>query len=73
MKKSTDALPEPFAALVDTIRRNHPEAGGEHRAAVAELEARLALAQDKTAQRLGMATWALVLVTVILVIVTITR
>lgn len=66
-------LTEPFATIIDTIRRNNPEAGGEYRAAVAELQARLALAQDRSAQRLGMATWALVLVTVILVIVKVTR
>jgi hypothetical protein len=48
--KSTDPLPEPFASLVTTIRQNSDGTGasGENRAAVAELQARLALAQDRT-------------------------
>jgi len=67
--KSTDPLPEPFASLVMTIRQNSDGTGasGENRAAVAELQARLALAQDRTATRVTWATWALVIATVALI------
>lgn len=58
--KITDPLPEPFASLVQTIKANHPESSGDNRAAVAELEARSALASDDAAQKLVRATWALV-------------
>ena len=72
--KSTDVLPEPFASLITTIRDNSDGsgAGGENRAAVAELQARLALAQDRTATRITWATWALVIATVALIAATIT-
>lgn len=64
-------LPEPYASLVTTIGANHPENGGENRKAVAELQARLALAQNNLARSLTVATWALVGATIILVVVTI--
>lgn len=71
--KSTDPLPEPFASLVMTIQQNSDGTGasGENRAAVAELQARLALAQDRTATRVTWATWALVMATVALIAATI--
>ena len=71
--KSTDPLPEPFAGLVMTIKQNAdgPGAGGENRAAVAELQARLALAQDRTATRVTWATWALVVATIALIAATV--
>ena len=67
--KSTDPLPDPFDSLVETIRQNSDGTGasGENRAAVAELQARLALAQDHTATRVTWATWALVIATVALI------
>ena len=67
--KSTDPLPDPFDSLVKTIRQNSDGTGasGENRAAVAELQARLALAQDRTATRITWATWALVIATVALI------
>ena len=70
MQRSTDPLPDPYRRLVDSIGANSPEAGGANRQAMAELQARLALAQDRTAARLTVATWALVLATVALLVVT---
>lgn len=69
--KENRPLPEPYAALVEAIRSNHPEMGGTNRGAVAELDARLAIAQNRVAASLTYATWALVLATVVLVIVTV--
>lgn len=62
MRKSTDPLPELFASLITTVASHHPD-NAENRRALAELEARLALAQDRTARNLTWATWALVLAT----------
>ncbi|MEP6666171.1 MAG: hypothetical protein ABJA81_06970 [Nocardioidaceae bacterium] len=64
-------LPEPYLSLVRTIAANAPDMGGANRAAVAELEARLALAQNRVAKSLNYATWVLVVATVVLGIVTI--
>jgi hypothetical protein len=65
-----EPLPEPYASLVTTIGASHPEMGGTNRKAVAELQARLALAQNNLARSLTRATWALVLATIVLVVVT---
>jgi hypothetical protein len=70
--KEHKPLPEPYKSLVRTIGANAPDRGGANREAVAELEARLALAQHAVARSLNYATWALVLATVVLSIVTIT-
>lgn len=68
--KENKPLPEPYASLVEMIRSNHPDTGGMNRGAVAELDARLAIAHNRVATSLTYATWALVFVTVILVVVT---
>lgn len=57
--------------LVETIRRNHPESGGEYRAARAELDARLAVAQAAYARGLVRVTWVLALATVGLLVATV--
>jgi hypothetical protein len=69
--KENKPLPEPYHSLVRTIGANAPDMGGANREAVAELDARLAIAQNRVATSLTYATWALVLATVVLVIVTV--
>lgn len=69
--KTDKPLPEPYASLVEAIRSNHPDMGGTNRGAAAELDARLAIAQNRVATSLTYATWALVLATAVLVIVTV--
>ncbi len=57
--------------LVDTIRRVHPESGGENRGARAELDARLALAEVAHARSLVFATWVLAFATFGLLVATV--
>jgi len=65
------AAPRAVRLIVEAIRSNHPEMGGTNRAAVAELDARLAIAQNRVATSLTYAARALVHATVVLVIVTV--
>jgi hypothetical protein len=71
MTKTPEPLPELYASLVETIRANAPDTGGANRRAVAELQARLALAQENVARSLTRATWALVGATVVLAVATV--
>ena len=43
MKKLfTSELPKVWTDLIEQVRKNHPESGGENRAAMAEMQARAA-------------------------------
>jgi hypothetical protein len=68
-------LPEPWATKILEIARNHPDSSGglnRYYPLRAELDVRLASAQEKVAKTLAWATWALVLATVGLIAATIT-
>jgi hypothetical protein len=76
---TVDELPEPLRSIVHRIGANHPDSGGLHYQARAELDARLAIAQTEAAaqqaqvaKRLVWATWALVLATIGLIVVALT-
>lgn len=65
-----------FSDLVEIIRANNPDNGGENRSAIAEISVRAILmqqksaeAQEKATESLIKSTWALVIATVALGIV----
>ena len=68
-KRQSVELPEPYKTLVSTIRSNSEDLGGENRGAVAELHARTSLELSKFSQRLVWATWALVVSSIALCII----
>lgn len=63
-------LPKSMIDLIDLIRKNHPESGGENRAAIAEMQARTAWELNKATKGLKAATWVLAFSTVVLCFVT---
>lgn len=64
MRRKPRPLPQPYLCLVQTIRAHSPESGGgENREAVAELNARIALAQIRISRSLVFSSWVLVVVT----------
>jgi hypothetical protein len=71
MKKFFDnELPKVWADLIEKIRKNHPESGGENRAAIAEMQARAAWELNKATKGLKTATWILAFCTMILCVIT---
>ena len=65
-----DDLPKVWTDLIDQVRKNHPESGGEYRAAMAEMQARAAWELNKATKGLKTATWILAFSTVILCLIT---
>jgi hypothetical protein len=71
MKKFfSDELPKAWTDLIDEVRKNHPDSGGEYRAAMAEMQARAAWELNKATKGLRTATWILAFSTVILCLIT---
>jgi hypothetical protein len=65
-----DDLPKNWIDLIDLIRKNHPESGGEYRAAVAEMQARTAWELNRATKGLKNATWILSFSTIVLCLIT---
>jgi hypothetical protein len=65
-----DELPKSWINLIDQIRKNHPESGGEYRAAMAEIQARSAWELNRATRGLKNATWILSFSTIVLCLIT---
>ena len=65
-----DELPKSWIDLIDLIRKNHPESGGEYRAAMAEIQARSAWELNRATKGLKNATWILSFSTIVLCLIT---
>jgi len=65
-----DELPKSWIDLIDLIRKNHPESGGEYRAAMAEIQARSAWELNRATRGLKNATWILSFSTIVLCLIT---
>ena len=68
-----DDLPKRWIDLIDLIRKNHPESGGEYRAAMAEMQARTAWDLNKATKGLKTATWILCFSTIVLCLITLLK
>jgi hypothetical protein len=66
-------LPKSWIDLIELIRSNHPESGGENRAAMAEMQARASWELNKATKGLKTATWVLAFSTVVLCLVTLLK
>jgi hypothetical protein len=74
MKKFfSDDLPKVWTDLIDKIRKNHPDSGGENRAAMAEIQARSAWELNRATKGLKTATWILAFSTIILCFITLIK
>ena len=74
MKKFfNDELPKEWADLIEKVRKNHPESGGENRAAMAEMQARAAWELNRATKGLKTATWILAFSTAVLCIITLIK
>ena len=69
----TSELPKVWTDLIEQVRKNHPESGGENRAATAEIQARAAWELSQATKGLKMATWILAFSTVVLCIITLLK
>ena len=69
----TSELPTVWADLIEQVRKNHPESGGENRAAMAEMQARAAWELNQATKGLKTATWILAFSTVVLCIITLLK
>jgi hypothetical protein len=69
----TSELPKVWTDLIEQVRKNHPESGGENRAAMAEIQARAAWELNQATKGLKTATWILAFSTVILCIITLLK
>ena len=65
-----DELPKSWIDLIDLIRKNHPESGGEYRAAMAEIQVRSAWELNRATRGLKNATWILSFSTIVLCLIT---
>ncbi len=71
MKKLfTSELPKVWTDLIEQVRKNHPESGGENRAALAEMQARAPWERNQATKGLKTATWILAFSTVTLCLIT---
>ena len=61
-----DELPKVWIDLIEQVRKNHPESGGEYRAAMAEIQARSAWELNRATRGLKNATWILSFSTIVL-------
>ncbi len=68
-----DDLPKSWIDLIDLIRKNHPESGGEYRAAMAEIHARTAWDLNRATKGLKTATWILSFSTLVLCVITLLK
>ncbi len=58
MKKFFNAeLPKVWSDLIEQVRKNHPESGGEDRAAMAEMQARAAWELNRATKGLKAGTF----------------
>jgi hypothetical protein len=74
MKKFfTSELPKVWTDLIEQVRKNHPESGGDNRAALAEMQARAAWELNQATKGLKTATWILAFSTVVLCIITLLK
>ena len=69
----TSELPKVWTDLIEQVRKNHPESGGENRAALAEMQARAAWELNQATKGLKTATWILACSTVVLCIITLLK
>ncbi len=65
-----DELPKSWIDLIDLIRMNHPESGGEYRAAMAEIQARSSWELNRATKGLKNATQILSFSTIVLCLIT---
>ena len=68
-----DDLPKVWTDLIEQVRKNHPESGGENRAAMAEIQARAAWELNRATKGLKTATWILAFSTVVLCLITLLK
>lgn len=68
-----DDLPKVWTDLIEQVRKNHPESGGENRAAMAEIQARAAWELNRATKGLKSATWILAFSTVVLCLITLLK
>lgn len=74
MKKFfNNQIPKVWTDLIEQVRKNHPESGGENRAAIAEIQARAAWELNQATKGLRTATWILAFSTVVLCIITLLK
>ena len=74
MKKFfNNQIPKVWTDLIEQVRKNHPESGGENRAAMAEMQARAAWELNQATKGLKTATWILAFSTVVLCIITLLK
>jgi hypothetical protein len=66
-------LPPEYKDLITKVRNHHPDTGGENRGAVAEIQVRSMYATEQATNGLRYATWALVLATLILSVITLLK
>lgn len=66
-------IPKVWTDLIEQVRKNHPESGGENRAAIAEIQARAAWELNQATKGLRTATWILAFSTVVLCIITLLK
>ncbi len=66
-------LPQSWIDSIDVIRRNHPDSGGENRAAIAEMQARAAWELNKATKGLRTGTWILAFSTLVLCVITLIK
>ena len=74
MKKFfNNQIPKVWTDLIEQVRKNHPESGGENRAAIAVIQARAAWELNQATKGLRTATWILAFSTVVLCIITLLK
>ena len=66
-------IPEEYRELIAKVRNNHPDVGGSNRGAIAEIQIRSIIATERATGGIKFATWALVVVTLGLSLITLLK